>query len=86
MDKTEEKQEHLPETSVQPAGGVSIDELQKEKQATELEMKELEKTLKELMTSINELEISLVSKGKDIIQTTEKLENAEKKNKSSMRT
>lgn len=59
----------------------SVDELKRNKQSAEKEVKKLEDQLTDVMVKINNMEEKLVQKGQDIIETTEKLKKAEKKEK-----
>lgn len=55
----------------------SVNELERKKKNAEKEVKTLQNDLAETMASINEMEIKLVSKGKEIIEATAELEEAE---------
>ena len=59
----------------------SVNELKKQKDKAEKEVKSLQQDLTEIMTSINEMEMKLVSKGEEIIAATAQLEEAEAKEK-----
>ena len=59
----------------------SVNELKKQKEKAEKEVKSLQQELTEIMTSINEMEMQLVSKGEEIIVATEQLKEAEEKEK-----
>ena len=57
----------------------SVNELKEQKKKAEKEVKSLQEDLTEIMTSINETEMQLVSKGEEIIAATAQLEEAEAK-------
>lgn len=59
----------------------SVDELKKNKQSAEKEVKSLENQLTSVMVKINDMETELVEKGQKVIQTTEDLKKAEAKEK-----
>ena len=59
----------------------SVNELEKQKDKAEKEVKSLQNELAEIMTSINEMEMKLISKGEEIISATARLEEAEAKEK-----
>lgn len=59
----------------------SVNELEKKKKEAEAAVKSLQNELTEIMTSINEMEMKLVSKGEEIIAATAQLEEAEVKEK-----
>ena len=59
----------------------TVNELQKQKEKAEKEVKSLQQELTEIMTSINEMEMQLVSKGEEIIAASAQLEEAEEKEK-----
>lgn len=59
----------------------SVNELERKKKNAENAVKTLQDDLAETMTSINEMEMKLVSKGEEIIVATEQLEEAEAKEK-----
>lgn len=57
----------------------SVNELEQKKKNAEAAVKSLQDELAEIMTSINEMEMKLVSKGEEIIAATAQLEEAEAK-------
>lgn len=57
----------------------SVNDLEQKKKNAENAVKSLQDDLAETMTSINEMEIKLVSKGKEVIEATTQLEEAEAK-------
>jgi len=57
----------------------SVNELEKKKKNAENAVKSLQDDLAETMTSINEMEMKLISKGEEIIAATAQLEEAEAK-------
>lgn len=59
----------------------SVNELERQKKNAEKEVKSMQNELAEIMTSINEMEIKLISKGEEIIAATARLEEAEAKEK-----
>lgn len=59
----------------------SVNELERQKKNAEKEVKSMQNELAEIMTSINEMEMKLISKGEEIIAATAQLEEAEAKEK-----
>ena len=55
----------------------SVNELEQKKKNAENAVKSLQDDLAETMADINEMEMKLVSKGKEVIEATAKLEEAE---------
>lgn len=57
----------------------SVNELERQKKEAEKEVKSLQEELTQLMASVNETEMKLISKGEEIIDATQQLEDAEEK-------